>query len=423
MHRLSITLPLIALFTWISATPLVHAADFQASETYTLPADTQTEDDLYVAGKQVSINGAVGGDALIAGLSVALDGFVGGDSAAVGEKVSLTGTTTGDVRIAGSVVTVQGEVGKDLVVAGQEVYVPKGANIEGDLHIFGSYVRIDGKVMGSTTIYADMVSLGGMFTGPVEVRANSSLTLTDAALLQSNLSYKAPDAHIRSEGATVTGTTTYAALPAKTASSWSTRFTLGALFVFIFTFISSVLFVLLFRRYTLRVVERAIQANGRTIATGLLALIGIPIVAVLLMVSVVALPLGVALLLLYVLFIACTLLLTGSLAGGLITLAYRGTPEVTPRSTGIGVFVIRVAGLVPVFGWLVNVCAFIAMFGALCEDLFVHGVRGRTEDETVTNTDEPTPPEDDHAAGTETTSFADETDTSSHEENSDTGKA
>ncbi len=369
--------------------PSALAADFYAGEKYVLPQEQAVQGDLYTAGEEVRLVGSVAGDANVVGMDVASESAVTGDFHAIGATVALTGSVSGDARILGSDITIAGTVGEDMVIAGESVKIQKGAVIKGDLYIFSSYVEIEGTVLGTTTIRARMVSIGGALTGPLSVKAEESLALSDTARLGGNLSYRAPTELVRSEGAIVSGTTTYESSPLASGASLSVVIAMQALVMFLFFFFSSIIYVALFRNYAERTVERALRANGRTILTGLLAFIAVPIVSVLLCVTFVGIPLGLLLLVLYLLFIGSALLLSGALAGALITLWHKKTPDISVRWTGVGVFALRVASLVPIFGWLVNVCAFGAMFGALWEDLYFFGVRRKKEtaSESVSNSE------------------------------------
>lgn len=351
------------------ATP-ASALEFGGGEEYTVPVERTVEGDFYVAGEKVRVSGAVEGDVHSAGLETMLEGFVGGDIHALGAKLSLTGTTSGDVRALGSEVVVAGMVGEDLIIAGEVVKILKGAVVKGDVYIFGSYIEIDGEVQGTTTIRGRTVALRGLFKGNTDVRADESLALSDTAVLSGNLAYRAPSVYTRSEGAMITGTTTYTALAATSRKPFSLSFAFGALMSFLLLFFPSIIFVAVFKAYATRVVSRTIVANGRTILTGILAFFLVPIVGVLLCVSMIGLPLGVVLLLLYLLFIGCSVLLSGALAGALVSGWHKKTCTVSVQWTGIGVFVLQVCKLIPLFGWLVSLVASAAVFGALWEDLY-----------------------------------------------------
>lgn len=370
----------VVLIAFFNASPQgVLAADFYAGEKYTLPREEAMQGDLYTAGKEVHLVGSVAGDANVVGMDIASESAVTGDLQVIGATVALTGSVTGDARILGSDITIAGTVEEDMVIAGESVKIQKGAVIKGDLYIFSSYVEIEGAVLGTTTIRARMVSIGGALTGPLSVKAEESLALSDTARLGGNLSYRAPTELVRSEGAIISGTTTYESSPLASGTSLSFAIAIQALIMFLFFFFSSITFVALFKNYAERTVERALCANGRTILTGLLAFIVVPMASVLLCITFIGIPIGLLLLVLYLLFIGSALLLSGALAGALITLWHKKTPDVSVRWTGVGVFSLRVASLVPIFGWLVNVCAFGAMFGALWEDLYFFGVRRKKE--------------------------------------------
>jgi len=89
------------------------AAEFTDDEIYRLAEGEVIEDDLYVTGSEVFIDGTVKGDVIAAGSRVEVNGTVEGDLIAAGAEVMLNGEVQDDVRVAGAGITINGTVGDE----------------------------------------------------------------------------------------------------------------------------------------------------------------------------------------------------------------------------------------------------------------------------------------------------------------------
>ncbi len=95
------------------------AADVRGgADVFRLGPDEVVNDDLYVAAREIYIDGTVNGDLIAAGGYVEVNGVVTGDVMIAGGGVNLNGVVQDDARIAGGGVVISGQIGDDLVVAG-----------------------------------------------------------------------------------------------------------------------------------------------------------------------------------------------------------------------------------------------------------------------------------------------------------------
>src|SRR5207247_6810203 len=83
-------LALVALFLALSPSPAA-AADIRSGDV-TIGTTETIDDDLYVFGSNVAINGTIHGDLIATGNNISVDGNVTGDVFAVGQGVMLGGT-------------------------------------------------------------------------------------------------------------------------------------------------------------------------------------------------------------------------------------------------------------------------------------------------------------------------------------------
>lgn len=133
------------------------------------------DDDLYIAGDTLTIDGTVNGDLFAFGNEIVVNGTVNGDVFAAGTSLTINGTVTDDVRSGGTAVIVAdgASVGGDLLVGGYGVEVADGAQVSGDV-LFGAYgARLDGAIGGDVTGGGLGIEIGGSIAGDVELGVGS----------------------------------------------------------------------------------------------------------------------------------------------------------------------------------------------------------------------------------------------------------
>lgn len=109
LKNIFFSLPLLLLFV----TP-TNAAKIEVGD-YTLDTQSIVEDDLYVSGENIKINGVVDGDLIVFGNNILVDGTVTGDLYLFGSTVSVSGNVYGNSVLAGSSVKTEGTYGGNLI--------------------------------------------------------------------------------------------------------------------------------------------------------------------------------------------------------------------------------------------------------------------------------------------------------------------
>ncbi|MFI7743540.1 hypothetical protein [Kocuria rhizosphaericola] len=204
---------LVALVGALLTAPAAGAAEFRGEDRVVVAADEVVDDDLYVTGETVVVDGTVRGDLLVAGGSVTINGTVEGDLMAAAQTVVIEGTVGDDARVASQVLLLgeQARVTDDLITAGYSLETRPGAEIGGDVLLGAYQALLAGAVDGDVTAGAAALALAGTIGGDVQADVGSAdevgaawapttgvavpqvdpgLTLTDAARLGGDLSYR-----------------------------------------------------------------------------------------------------------------------------------------------------------------------------------------------------------------------------------------
>ncbi len=336
----------------------------EAGPAVTVPSGEVREGDLYAAGEAVRVDGRLAGDLVAVGQRVLVSGEVDGDLFAVGRTVDLHGPVGDSTRIAGDQITVDATIDGDLVAAGNRLRLLDGAVIRGGLMAAGRIVELEGVVEEDLRVAAGEIIVRGTVRGDAKVIADR-LDLAPGARIDGDLYYRTR-IPLSAEAAARVGGTVRRGEPVDEDSdhgwvgsilfwSWQT----GA------ALLAGLLAIALFRR----VVQQLVSAiAGETTLGALLgfgAFLIVPVGAVVVMMTVVGLPIGIIVVLLFGMALYLAKLPTAVWAGERL-LALAGRPDASPYAAmAAGVLALYLLFAVPWLGWLFWLAATWLGFGAM----------------------------------------------------------
>ncbi len=368
----------IACLALIAAPVVGHAAAIKAGEEYTLRQGQTLSDDLYVGARTVVSAGDVVGDLTAGGANVLATGSVGQDLTVAGGTVHVTGAVRDDAHIIGGSVFVEGSVADDLMVAGGQVSLVSGATVGGDLIGAAGMASIGGTVNGDVRLAAGRVTITGTVEGNVHLIADK-VVIADTANIQGTLTYRSPNEAQIADGATVNGEVSYQHVTKKSRApipSPARGIGLGifagiisaiALGKLLSLCVLALLFVVAYGRIAERVVETGVKHFWKTVGLGFLGLVVTPIAAVVAFVTLLGIPLGIMLVLGYVVWLILAWIIGPIILGTFIFhwTRKRAALEVDWKTTLVGCVVMFILGFIPLVGWLIQAAFGLAAMGVL----------------------------------------------------------
>lgn len=321
--------------------------------------------DVVAVGSVVGVKGNVSGDVVAAGGRVSVSGNVGGSVFAGGGTVDVSGNVGGSVRTGGGTVTVSGIIEKDLVVGGGQIIVMPDAIIRGDLILGGGTADIQGRVLGNVRSGARQLTLNNQIGGKTDLNVEG-LVLGPKAVLSQGLTYHSYAEAKINPAAKITGAVNF---DRKQGSQKSGRtflpaiFGVGAILKLLMFFAAGLVFAYFFKKSTASIVHGS-MSSWKVLWKGFAFLILAPILAVILMVTVIGIPLGALAFLVYgfVLLVACVL---AEVAAGAWLQKWIWKKETVDWKTVLlGVAAFMVLGWIPFVGWLAVFLLFLSAIGA-----------------------------------------------------------
>lgn len=115
MALVPLLLALISVPAW--------ALDMRSGEIVTVSSGEEVEEELYVAGQDIIIDGTVNDDVFAAGETVTINGDIRGDVFVCGRSIAINGAVERGIIAAGETVHILGDVGYDVRVAARVISI------------------------------------------------------------------------------------------------------------------------------------------------------------------------------------------------------------------------------------------------------------------------------------------------------------
>ncbi|NEU55393.1 polymer-forming cytoskeletal protein [Halorussus sp. MSC15.2] len=290
------------------------------------------------------------------GGTVVVRGTVNGDLSAMGGNVNVEGRVNGDLQAASGNVRINGTVTGDVSAAGGNVVLSESGRVGGQLDAGAGSVVLDGEVGGDAQIGADTITLGPTAVIGGDLTYDGNLDRADGARVAGEIRQdSSPDAAVGPAGLVV--------------PKW-----LAGVYGFLANLVLGAILLLAFPRFSNGTAERAADNPLRSGGIGLLSFVGIPVLFVLLLISLVGIPLGLLVVLLYPL-----VLWVGYVYGAFSLGAWGlGLADTDSRwlALAAGLLAVSVVGFVPILGGIVQFLVLLVGVGAFALGAW-RGYRGR----------------------------------------------
>lgn len=359
----------------VLAPSLAFGATIKAGDDVSVVSGNDVRDNLYIAGGSVSIGSSVIGDLLAAGGNILVSKNVSEDMAVAGGSITILGNSGGDVRVAGGNITISGDVAGDLIVAGGSVTITSDVTVGKDLIVAGGQIAFDGNVLGSAQISGGVVAINGRVNGNVKSEIGEKLTIGDKAVIGGSLNYTARSAEtlVKSASAVVTGKTVFtkSQVP-EVLGVKNTMFAfVGALVLWriVSVIIVALVLVSLFRRFSIDVVDGAIENPLQMLGKGFVAVVVVPVAIVILFATLFGITLGLVALALYGL-----LILVGGVYACVVTgawlskVVYKSSHiTITWKNVITGAVVLTAVKMIPILGWVAWLFVVLITMGSIVD--------------------------------------------------------
>jgi hypothetical protein len=332
--------------------------------------------DYFGAGGMLNLTEPVDGDAFLAAGQIATAGEVRGDLIAGGGEISIGGNVGDDLYAAGGEVQVDAIVAGNARIAGGELTVGPATVVTGALSLTGGRVIFNGNTHGYLQASGGAVRINGSVHGDAEVRAEQ-IDIGPETRIGGRLVVRGPSKPVVPKGAEILGGVEYHEAPAGhffrdheiDNDVRSAARGVGTFLWIAGIFLVGTLFMLVLPGYSSRAADFIGREPLKSMGLGFIALVCVPVLMVVLLVTIIGIPLLLILLPLYV-----ALLFLGWITVALYLarkgVGLAGGPAPISRWTQLFAFLLAVVvlwllGHVPLVGGWVKFVALLLGMGAL----------------------------------------------------------
>ncbi|WKZ24927.1 MAG: polymer-forming cytoskeletal protein [Patescibacteria group bacterium] len=376
----SFALSLVALFY---LAPSAEAVSFRSGDIVNIDSGQTVSESLYVVASTLTVDGKVEGDLICAADSLTVNGEVTGDIICVGSTIVINGQVGGNLRLFGSTLTLGGQIEKNTSLGAMILSFTSNSEIKGDLLYWAATSDLRGKVGRDIDGYGTAVTVAGevgrnLYLFSDRVRANKKndntpgITLESGVVVGGNFGYSSGDEPVVEEGVSIAGETIRHEFKmgkdkAPNPMAWVWWKVLS-----IFSALVIGLVLVIWLDKPLRKIDNLMFSKSNpALGWGLFALIIIPLIAIVLLFTIIGIPLALVTAGLWFLAVYLAKIITAIVVGQRIMKKYLDKAENDKKSLPlfwpmvVGIVVCYLIFAIPVIGWAASFLATVWGLGGI----------------------------------------------------------
>jgi cytoskeletal protein CcmA (bactofilin family) len=379
-HRSSALL-VAAVLAAVLVAPMSHALEIRHSEQLLTIPSSETIDDTLIAGAEsISIDGTVNGDVIAAARRIVVRGHITGLLIAAADSVEIEGRVDGSAAgFARDLDVTAAQLGSNLYGFGQRVTVGRGADVVGNAIVFARTAELAAPIGRDATSFAQNVEVSDSVAGDLRAFGETVTVLGPARIGGDVIAHVPEESDLRiAPGATVAGTVRTEPTPAEArAGRPGVAWSVAVQIVRFAAAIAAGLLVLwilpsLRSAYLESGVDALIAAG-----VGLLALVCVPVVAIVVGITIIGLPIALTGLALWLAAVYFAKILFAHFLGRVVLRERIEGPHFA-LALAVGLALVLIVINIPFIGGLLNLILTLVGLGMLVEQIY-HLLHRRSE--------------------------------------------
>ncbi len=342
---------------------------FKAVDNFFFPDTAIIQDDLFIAGGNIKLDGIVEGDVICASRSLVQNGLILGSLNSVSQDLDVLGEVKGSVRGFAQNLNVNGRLERNLIAFGYTVDVKPGAEIGKDISAFCGKMTLDGKLGGDLKGSVDELIISGTVNGDISVKGDR-ITLMPTAKIVGDFKYESGKEAKIEPGAQISGETVWKEKKRdkdkKPKSIFTGESVITEMAFLLALMVTGIVLTLIGKKNAYHAKQAVADSFIKTLAWGFVFVICIPIVILLLIITVIGIPIAIIALFAYAVLIYIAKIPVATFAGEKIikALGKRGQPSLI-WSMLLGLVVLTLALNIPYLEWPIYFVVLFTGFGAI----------------------------------------------------------
>lgn len=301
----------------------VSAYSLKKGNAVYVPKNETIQGNLYAMGSNLTIEGKVTGDIICAGQTINISGDVAGDIICAGQSININGNVGGNLRVAGNSINFNGKVARNAMTLGSSIITAASSTIGWDLLILGNTFELRGNIGRDLYGSVAKAKVAGQIGKNLDLNFGSQnsndkpLVIAGTAQITGDVKYTSAKDAVIENNAVIKGKVTHN-LPAASAkkSDFSNLLWWWGNLISIFSaLVIGLVLISFWREQILKITDLMLTKTGLSFGWGILALLLTPIIAIILLITIIGLPLSLILLALWLIALYISKILVGILIG------------------------------------------------------------------------------------------------------------
>jgi len=346
------------------------AADIESGNSISV---NEVKKDPYLFSQNAYVNSPIQGDLTVFAADTSVEKGVEDSAMIFAGSATIKGNVGRHLRAFAGNANLEGNVGGDAILFGSMVTTTNKSNVGGDLIAVCNQANASGQVGGATKIYANTATLSGTFNGNVEFHGQT-LNIAKDTNIKGTLTYYAPKEATVAEGASLnkvewhkTEATARGISALKHMAGWT-----SLVVSLVSLAVLAIILLYLIPTFISTTVYEVTRAPLKNFWLGLAFIIVTPIVALLLLVSILGLALASGIFSAYATIILVTQAIAAIYTGAFILKLVRVRKDIEADWKAVlwGTFIFVLLGIIPIVGWIVKAAIYLIALGAVVAQLY-----------------------------------------------------
>ncbi len=371
---LSVILALIALYP-------CRATQFKSVDNFFFPDTAVIDDDLFIAGGNIKLDGIIEGDLVAASGSLVQSGLVLGSLNAASQDIDVLGEVRGSVRAFAQNINVNGQLSRNLLAFGYSVDIKPEARIQRDVTAYCGKLTLHGTVGGDIKGGIGELVISGQVEGNVRVKADK-VTLMPTARILGDLRYTAEKEAQIEPGAQIEGETVWTRKEIgkrKPSSIFTGKPLIPEILFLLALMVTGIVLILLCRKNAYQAKQAVQDSFLKSLGLGFVFIICIPIAILVMMVTIIGIPIAIISLFAYLVLAYVAKIPVAAFLGEKILKALGDKKEPSLIwSMILGLVVLTLFLNIPYLEWPIYFVILFTGFGAIITSQRRSGAQGKS---------------------------------------------
>lgn len=270
----------------------------------------------FKAGNSIKIDQEIDGDVIVAAQELIINSKIHGDVLAVAENMEINGEVDGDVRVMARNLVINGKIGKNTNIFAIDAKIGKDAVLGNDLLLSSQSFMSQGIIQGDMNGIMRDGQIGNTVNGNIDLKLDDGkLVISPQTKVGGHLNYTAKQDADIGDGVSAEGGVKKIEPKAVPKSSINYFGKIVALFGMIAL---GMAVLIIDKKNTMRAVDEIIKHPNKSVLYGLLYFIIVPVIAIILVFTLIGVPIALILLALYFILLYAAQVFSGIAIGKMI---------------------------------------------------------------------------------------------------------